>query len=210
MTELSMNKVIHGAFRRDLERFVSALESFPVGDRARAQQLQTAWQNFDAQLTDHHEGEHTIAWPALQKIGVDKEILATMDAEHDVMAAALAETRTAIAALTRSASGEDAAAALAAVQKLRDVTIQHLDHEEAEIEDVYLSKRDTPEMKAMGKQFAKVSPAKGGRFFAWVTDGASPDEIATVKGNVPAPVLAIISGVFGRSYRKDVASVWRK
>jgi len=64
-------------------------------------------------------------------------------------------------------------------------------------------------MKAMGKQFAKVSPAKGGRFFAWVTDGASPEEMAAITDNVPKPVLAIMSGIFGRGYRRDVAPVWR-
>ena len=57
-----------------------------------------------------------------------------MDEEHDIMAAALAETRTAMAALTRTASSKDAAAALSAFQKLQEVTLQHLDHEEAEIE----------------------------------------------------------------------------
>ncbi len=31
-------------------------------------------------------------------------------------------------------------------------------------------------MKAMGKAFAKVSPARGGRFFTWLLDGASPEE----------------------------------
>jgi hypothetical protein len=64
-------------------------------------------------------------------------------------------------------------------------------------------------MKAMGKQFAKVSPAKGGRFFAWVLDGASPDERAAITDSVPKPVLTIIGGIFGRGYRRDVASVWR-
>ena len=62
----------------------------------------------------------------------------------------------------------------------------------------------------MGRQFSKVSPAKGGRFFAWVTDGATPDELAVIKGNVPGPVLAIISGVFGRRYRREIAPVWTK
>ena len=210
MADMSMNKAIHGAFRRDLDRFIKALSAFPAGDRARAGELNVAWTNFNDQLTEHHESEHRIAWPALQQIGVSKDVLATMDAEHDIMAAALAETRTAMAALTRTASQEDAAAALAAFQKLQEVTIQHLDHEEAEIEEVYLSKRDSPEMKAMGRQFGKVSPAKGGRFFAWVTDGASADELAAIKSNVPGPVLMIISGVFGRSYRKQVAPVWTR
>jgi len=103
MSEMSMNKAIHGAIRRDLDRFITALSTFPPGDQMRAQQLGTAWANFDDQLTYHHEGEHTIAWPALQSVGVRQEVLATMDAEHETMAAALGEARTAIGALTRTA-----------------------------------------------------------------------------------------------------------
>jgi hypothetical protein len=52
-----------------------------------------------------------------------------MDAEHDVMAAALAEARTAMHALTRTAGVEEANAALAAVRELKTVTVAHLDHE---------------------------------------------------------------------------------
>jgi hypothetical protein len=209
MAEMSMNKAIHGAFRRDLDRFIAALSKFNPGDTTRARQLGTAWANFDDQLTHHHEGEHTIAWPALQRMGVSADLLATMDAEHDEMAKALAETRTAMGALTQAAGVEQASAALSAMRRLQAVTTSHLDHEEAEIEDVYLTKRDTPEMKAMGRAFGKVSPARGGRFFAWVLDGASPAERAAVTSEVPGPVLSIIGGVFGRGYRKDVAPVWK-
>jgi Hemerythrin HHE cation binding domain len=209
MSEMSMNKAIHGAFRRDLDRFIVAMRRFTPGDLARARQLGRAWENFDDQLTFHHEGEHEIAWPALQGVGVSKEVIAAMDAEHETMAAALAEARTAMAALTRTASGDACAASLSALQRLQAVTVQHLDHEEAELEELYLSKRDTPEMKAMGRAFGKVSPARGGRFFAWVLDGASADEQEAVRRDVPGPVISIIGGVFGRGYRKDVASVWR-
>jgi hypothetical protein len=62
----------------------------------------------------------------------------------------------------------------------------------------------------MGKAFAKVSPARGGRFFAWVLDGASPEERAAVTGTVPGPVLKILTGLFGRGYRKSVAPVWTR
>ena len=209
MGEMSMNKAIHGAFRRDLGRFIAALSTFPPGDLTRARQLGTAWANFDDQLTHHHEGEHTIAWPALEAVGVQKELLATMDAEHESMAASLAEVRAAMTALTQRAGAEESTAALAAFQRLEEVTVAHLDHEEAEIEDFYLAKRDTPEMKAMGRAFGKVSPARGGRFFAWVLDGASPEERAAVTREVPGPVVTIIGGIFGRGYRRDVAPVWK-
>ena len=203
-----MNKAIHGAFRRDLDRFVGALGSFPPGDLDRAKQLGTAWENFDDQLTHHHEGEHTIAWPALQKIGVSADLLKQLDAEHDTMAAALSEARTAMGALVRTAGHQESQAALAAIQKLKAATVTHLDHEESEIEELYLKNSGTPAMIEMGKAFAKVSPARGGRFFAWTLDGATPDEKAAITGNVPGPVLAIIGGIFGRGYRKNVAPVW--
>jgi hemerythrin-like domain-containing protein len=209
MVTMSMNRAIHGAFRRDLERFVAALEAFRSGDHERARQLTAAWANFDDQLTRHHEGEHEIAWPALHALGVTKELLATMDAEHASMAAALTKTRAAMAVLAATPGSEQAQAALAAITELRAVTGEHLDHEESELEDLYVSKRDTPEMKAMGRAFAKVGPVRGGRFFAWVLDGASPEERAAVTGEVPGPVLAVLTGVFGRSYRRDVAPAWR-
>ena len=209
MADMSMNKVIHGAVRRDLDRFIGALSNFPAGDMNRARQLGTAWMNFNDQLTYHHEGEHRTAWPALESIGVSKDVLETMDAEHEQMAAALAAADSAMQSLARTAGAKEADAALSDMQKLKDVTTAHLDHEEAEIEDIYLSKRDSPEMKAMGREFAKAGPARGGRFFAWVLDGASPAEREAITKEVPAPVLKIIGGFFGRGYRKDVAPVWK-
>jgi hemerythrin-like domain-containing protein len=210
MAEMSMNKVIHGAFRRDLDRFITALGSFRDGDQRRADELNTAWANFDDQLTHHHEGEHETAWPALQKVGVSTDLLATMDAEHDTMAQALVATRAAMAELARTPGREQADRARAAFEQLRAVTVAHLDHEEAELEQVYLDNSDDPVIVEMGKKFAKVSPARGGRFFAWVLDGASPDQRAAISGTVPGPVLKILTGVFGRGYNKNVAPVWTR
>jgi hypothetical protein len=208
MTEMSMNKVIHGAFRRDLDRFITALSSFPPGDQRRADELNTAWANFDDQLTYHHEGEHKTAWPALLQVGVSPDLLATMDAEHDTMAEALVATRGAMAALVQTPGREQADDARAAFEQLRAVTVAHLDHEEAEIEQVYLDNTGHPAIVAMAKTFAKVSPSRGGRFFAWLLDGASPEQRAAVRNTVPGPVLTIITGIFGRGYRKNVAPVW--
>ncbi len=47
-----------------------------------------------------------------------------------------------------------------------------------------------------------------GTFFAWMEDGASPTEKAALRESVPGPVVAIIGGLFGRRYRKEVAPVW--
>ena len=206
---MSMNKAIHGAFRRDLTRFTTALSSFQPGDVKRGNQLAEAWSNFDDQLTQHHTGEHEIAWPALTAVGVSPSLLATLDAEHESMAAAIVDAGAALPALTRTASIEDVSTARAAFERLQAVTVAHLEHEEAELEPIYFEKKDTPEIKAMGRAFGKVSPARGGRFFAWVTDGASPEETAAITRDVPGPVLAVIGGIFGRGYRNNIAPVWK-
>jgi hypothetical protein len=209
MATMSMNKVIHGAIRRDLDRFEGALTTFKAGDSERARQLGVAWENFDRQLTDHHEGEHEIAWPALEKVGVTREMLDQMDAEHATMADALANSRSAMAALVSNPQSGEAESALMAIRRLKDVTVTHLDHEEREIEPIYLEQHDSPPIKEMGKQFAKAGPSKAGPFMAWIADDPSPEMQQGLRENVPRPVVAVMAGVFGRSYRKNVAPVWK-
>ena len=204
---MSTNKVIHGAFRRDLDRFVAALDALADGDRARAAALGRAWGNFDDQLTDHHEGEHEIAWPHLERAGVPREVLDEMDAEHEVMAAALVTARGAMAGLQQEPTADRAGAALVAMRELRAATLTHLEHEERELETFYLEHEDHPEVKAMARAFRRRTLSFAGRFFAWVTDGATPEERAAL--NVPPPVFAVVTGLFGRGYRRDVAPVWR-
>jgi hemerythrin-like domain-containing protein len=206
---MSMNKVIHCAVRRDLRRFRAALDRFSDGDRSRAAALHRAWENFDAQLTDHHEGEHEVAWPALQEMGVDAGSITTFDDEHHAMAADLATTRTAMEQLARSATRADADAAGAAMARLEATTLTHLDHEEQETEPVLAASHGSPAYKRMSQQFSRRSGiGTAGTFFAWMDDGASAQERAALRESVPGPVLAIIGGVFGRTYRKEVAPVW--
>jgi hemerythrin-like domain-containing protein len=207
---MSMNKVIHGAVRRDLQRFRNALDAFPDGDRDRAAALHRAWQNFDAQLTEHHEGEHEIAWPALKAMGVAESSISTFDEEHDAMAADLAATRTTMDQLARSASRADADTAAAAMAKLETTTVTHLDHEEQETEPILAANAEHPAYKQMAKQFSRRSgPPTAGTFFAWMDDGATAEEKAALRESVPGPVLAIIGAIFGRRYRKEIAPVWR-
>ena len=205
-----MNKVIHCAVRRDLSRFKTALEKFSDGDKARAAALHRAWQNFDAQLTDHHEGEHEIAWAGLKAVGVDQ---ATIDALRPRARAdggrpgrPRGRRWTTFAG---SASRADADAAGAAMAKLETTTNTHLDHEEATSEPLYQKEHDNPAIKEMGKKFSRrTGIPKAGVFMAWLEDGATAEEKAGLRDNVPGPVVTIIGGLFGRGYRKEVAPVW--
>src|SRR3954470_8046554 len=206
---MSMNKVIHCAVRRDLDRFVRALEAFTDQDRARAEGLYRAWVKFDDQLTDHHEGEHEIAWPAMKAIGISAPTIESFDTEHEAMAADLARTRLAMDKLRVSASRADADTAAAAMQRLQTTTLTHLDHEEQETESALAQHEGDPAVKEMGRKFSRrTGPVKAGTFFAWMQDGATAEEMVALQGSVPRPVTAVLSGLFGRRYRKEVAPTW--
>jgi hemerythrin-like domain-containing protein len=210
MAEMSMNRVIHAAVRRDLDRFTNALSTADGVDERRAEQVSMAWANFHEQLTQHHSSEHRIAWPALRKAGISDDLLTQFDAEHDRMAAALESADQAMRSLQGTPSAENVKAAREAVITLRTTATQHLDHEEAELEPFYLEHAHTPEMKAMGRAFGReFTLPETGAYLAWLQDGASSDELAGLRQNVPGPVVAIIGRVFGGKYRRTIAPAWR-
>jgi hemerythrin-like domain-containing protein len=206
MADKSMNLVIHSAFRRDFDRFEQALSNASAADNAHVARLKTAWANFHAQLVEHHQSEHRIAWPALKAVGVKDEVIAQMDTEHEQMAQKLAVANAAFDKLGTPGATVEAAGALA---ELRDVTLTHFDHEESELEPIYLEKANTPEMKAMARKFARVPPKQAGVFFAWIQDGASAADVAALRDTVPGPVIKILPALFGRSYTRNIAPVWR-
>jgi iron-sulfur cluster repair protein YtfE (RIC family) len=150
MTEqMTMNRVIHAAVRRDLDRLTDALGRMPDGDRPRAQALDRAYRNLQTELTHHHEGEDTHIWPMLASVGVDQRLLDTMENEHHAMAEALAGTGTAMSTVAGSGSAADATAARDSLLRTREVVERHLQHEETEVEPRLEPYQDSAEWKAV-------------------------------------------------------------
>ena len=207
--QLTMNRVIHAAVRRDLDRLERALGSMADGDRTRARALERAYRNLHDELHHHHVGEDTHIWPMLASVGVDQQLLDTMESEHQAMAQALSETGGSMAAVAGSGSATDAAAARESLLRTRDVVERHLQHEETELEPLLAPHMESPEWKAVEKKLRSQPLPVAGRFFAWLTDGMSDEHRAVLKGSVPTPVVAVLSRVFGRRYYKEVAPTWR-
>jgi hypothetical protein len=206
---MSMNVVIHRAFRRDLKRFGEALEGFPDGDRARATALQRAWDHFEAQLHEHHEGEHEAVFPALAAIGVAAPDLGTFHTEHEAMAADLDAATASLRRLSGSASRADADAAAGAVRRLQATTVTHLDHEERQTEGPLAEHADGPVVRELVKTMrGRMSPAKAGMFVTWLQDGATTQERAALRESIPGPVVTVLGGLFGRRYRREIAPTW--
>lgn len=209
MTEnMSMNRVIHGAFRRDLARFDRALAAFPDGSRARAEQLGTAWDNFAFQLHHHHNDEETIFWPLLRESGADEALVGELHGEHATMLAALEKASAKMAALPANPSAGTADAAHAAITDLSAVLLGHLEHEEGTIELVSDSIKGTQPMKDAEKAVQKAHKGNTGMFIAWLNDGIAPDAKACLDKEIPGPVQFVARNTSGRRYTKTVASVW--
>ncbi|RBY97771.1 hypothetical protein DQ237_02320 [Blastococcus sp. TF02-8] len=206
---MTMNRVIHAAVRRDLQRLSAALDDWREGDRARGGELERAFANLRAELTHHHETEDAYIWPMLASVGVDRELLTAMESEHEAMAEALAQTSTALGALAASGSTTDAAAASASVGRTREITERHLRHEEDELEPQLEPHHDSPEWKAVEKKLRSRPVGEIGRFFAWLTDGAEEPERRFLRSTVPPPVLAVFTRLIGRRYTREVAPLWR-
>jgi hemerythrin-like domain-containing protein len=206
---MTMNRLIHAAVRRDLERLEASLGEIGEGNRPRAVDLERAYGNLREELTHHHVGEDTYLWPMCATVGIDKGLLDAMESEHHGMAEALADTATAMSALARTGSGADAAAARASVVRTREVVERHLQHEEEELEPALTPFVESPEWKAVEKKLSRQPPGVAGRFFAWLTDGMSDEHRAFLKKTVPTPVVVVLARTFGRRYYRDVAPVWQ-
>jgi hemerythrin-like domain-containing protein len=207
--QLTMNRVIHAAVRRDLTRLDAALGAVQDGDTARAQQLQRAYAALHEQLSHHHQQEDAIVFPALKRMGIDATLVGEMDTEHHAMADALDETATVMRRYATSSSSADAAAALESVRSTTQVVERHLAHEEAELEPLMEPHKDDPIYKQAEKDVRKGPVTQAGVFFAWLTDGMEPHVESSLRSHVPSPVVLVLRKVFGRRYYREVAPAWK-
>lgn len=205
-----MNEIIHATVRRDLDRFESALRSFPEGDDGHARRLRRAWATVDRQLHHHHETEDAYVWPYVRSLGVaDPALLDAMEGEHRAMGRGLDAVAAALDALVDDPSAARAAGAADTVAETARVTNDHLAHEEADVMPIIAERMETPEWKAVERQLRKGSPSMAGELFAWIQDGGDPAAQRALAGTVPAPVRFVLTRVLGRSYQREVAPVWR-
>ncbi len=206
---MTMNRVIHAAVRRDLDRLATALEAAPDRDTKRAGDLQRAYVNLHTQLKHHHEQEDRYVFPALRRLGIDTSLIEEMDGEHHAMSDALQTTASLMQRYADTGSAADAAAARTSVEDTRAVAERHLAHEEGELEPLMQPHLASAEWKQVEKALRKAAPTTTGRFFAWVTDGMDPESRAYVRSTIPGPIVTVFSKVFGRRYHREVAPVWR-
>lgn len=209
MATMSVNQVIHAAVRRDVTRTEQALRALPGGDRKRARQIQVAWQNLVRELTHHHESEDALVWPFLLARGVDASLMQAMEDEHAAMKQALSEASHAIDAVVADPTAERAGEAADVVARCSGVVDAHLEHEEHDVEPLLDAHHDDAEWKAVTRKLRPKRISDAGSALAWMQDGATERERTALRAEIPAPVVAVMTTVFGRRYRREVAPTWQ-
>ena len=203
----TMNSVIHAAFRRDLARFDRALDRYDAS-AARADGLGQAWDNLATQLRHHHEDEESLFWPALVQLGADETLVGDLDGEHTRMLLALDAAAAAMQTFRVDPSRASAATARTAIANLRSVLVEHLEHEERDLEPFAATHRESAEIKAAQQGVRKAHKGAAGTFLAWLSDGIDAESRSLLRREIPAPVLFVLTRIGGRDYRRRIASVW--
>jgi hypothetical protein len=190
----------HAALRRDLARLARAAAFADLPDPARRASVRAGWEVFKRQLHLHHTAEDSIVWPALrERLGHSVHalsVLSAMEEEHkeiDPLLAAVDEE-----------FGDPHARALADVTGALTTSLSaHLTHEERDGLPLIGQALTAAEWRGVGLKIARRSGlSDAGEMFAWIADGADPEQAAAVVGTLPAPARLIYRAVWKPRYRR--------
>jgi hypothetical protein len=196
----------HAAFRRDLRQLARAAAFADLPDPGRRASVQAGWELFKRQLHLHHTAEDAIVWPALRERLAPSDhaqsVLDAMESEHqqiDPLLAAVDDAFARAEAGHRAAAGAvgDAADALAAS------LAGHLAHEERDGLPLIGEALTSAEWRSVGfKIVRKNGLSAGGEMFAWLADGADPDQAAAAIGTLPPPARLAYRAIWRPRYRR--------
>ncbi|MGY1600955.1 hemerythrin domain-containing protein [Geodermatophilus sp. SYSU D00815] len=176
--DMSAMYVMHHAFRRDLERFPTAVRRTPLDDRATWQSLARRWERFGMVLHHHHSIEDRTLWPPLlaridgQGAAADRATLEAMQAEHETIDPQLAACAAGFAAMAQQPREEVREELARDLATIRDTLHRHLSHEETDA--LPLVQRHLPEADWLASEEAakkSFAPRDLAFLIPWAADG---------------------------------------
>jgi Hemerythrin HHE cation binding domain len=205
-----MNRLFHGALRRDLKRASSALTSARQPTPAQRVALSEHLGLMLDLLHHHHTGEDTGLWPLVRDRAPDLAAqLDMMEAEHSLVAGAIVSARA--AARQYAATATDISAARrrlhAALTDLGRALLPHVDHEETEVmprvmraltphDWSLLSRRELRNWKCL---------TLVGTGLVWMADGLEHTERVKFNQQVSMVVRWLVDKRYGGAYRRRTA-----
>jgi len=204
--DLTIMLAAHAAFRRDLALLAQAATFADLPDPGRRASVQAGWELFKRQLHLHHTAEDAIVWPALRErlTGSDQaqSVLDAMEAEHQQIDPLLAAVDGAFA---RAQEGHrsDARAIGDVVDALATSLTRHLAHEERDGLPLIGVALTSAEWRRVGFRIVRQNGlSAGGEMFAWLADGADPDQAAAAIGTLPPPARLVYRAIWKPRYNR--------
>jgi hypothetical protein len=188
----------HHGFRRDLRRFVAALEQPSVAP-AQIEALREEWQSFRSTLHGHHEAEDHGVFPNLHARGGSiADVIDGLSADHRRIDPLLERGDTAFAELATSKLG-----ALGVVRELETLLAPHLATEEAELIPFLRAAKEfpPPPTDADAEMYAKG--------FAWAMYGVAPAVLERVYAMLPESLLSKLPAAKS-AFEERYERVWGK
>lgn len=205
--DFQMNTLMHGAFKRELDRIQMGVTKFGDNPGQDATGLVRRWQFFSDQLVRHHEAEDQFIWPLVRERAsepADLVIIDAMEAEHQAMQDLLGSVDGRFAALIKGEDG-NLADLSSELQDLSVVLRGHFSHEEgagAALVVRYVRSSDLTEYHKFTRAGEDSSLV-----FPWVCDGAPEADQVAAWGVLPGFVRVIARPVMNRKYRAFLAEL---
>ena len=204
--DLTIMLAAHAAFRRDLALLAQAATFADLPDPGRRASVQAGWELFKRQLHLHHTAEDAIVWPALRErlTGSDQaqSVLDAMEAEHQQIDPLLAAVDDAFGRAGDGHRADPRAIGDAADALARSLT-DHLAHEERDGLPLIGVALTAAEWRGVGfKIVRKNGLSAGGEMFAWLADGADPDQAAAAIGTLPPPARLVYRAIWKPRYNR--------
>ncbi|MEV6103611.1 hemerythrin domain-containing protein [Streptomyces sp. NPDC051940] len=182
--DFTMMYVTHDAFRRDLDRLLSAA----LTGTAYTPRVRAGWENFRAQLLLHHTVEDTALWPRVEaRLGGAAEglqLLAEMEEEHGRLDPLLA--------VVDDALRNGAPLLVEQVQALRETLVLHLEHEEQSALPLIQDVLPPADWRAFGAAMREAQGMKGAAVYVpWIVDGMGGDDRNRFLDRMPMPVRVL-------------------
>ena len=180
----------HRIFREALDAVPRLVGSAPPDDADRAELVGSYYDNVLKLLHAHHEAEDLTIYPLmLERLPEHVDVIARVNAEHEVVLGSLGAAEEAVAAWRAQPSSGSRDEAVAGLQAMGPVLVEHLDHEEAEVVPLIgrcITVAEWGEMSATA--FQLFSGDKVWLVIGLIQEQMLAEENATMEANMPPPV----------------------
>jgi hemerythrin-like domain-containing protein len=193
--DLTIMLAAHEALRRDLVGLAHAADRAVRRGPDGRQAVQRGWDVFQRQLHIHHTAEDQLVWPALRErlaaSDAARSVLDAMEAEHEQIDPLLAAVNQAM-----NGGQPDGGRLADTVDVLTMALHGHLAHEEKDALPLIGTALTAAEWRAVGRRIGVRNLRRAPEMFAWMLNGASPQQAAAATGQLPPPARVLYRAVW--------------